>query len=258
MEELTKVVRSLIFARERLSLDTMVNAEFIAPGGKLYASVSLDRGFYDNCLFSVTLEDEPTEQSFQILSYPIVEFKSVLSLINPMITKLRFLETHGEFLTKTIIRDAIRELEHCENILTVRTTLTNFEACVEWRSAFNKPIPDSLFVSIFPFRDSIYVTVYQVRPTDGPLRELKTKASPFDFSPKSVIEVSGQRYCIIQSTVAKQSLEFLGHTLRSIRNAIEQLEVLEAVKPVLMAADDREDELEARADVVQLQQPPNM
>jgi hypothetical protein len=97
--------------------------------------------------------------------------------------------------------------------------------------AFEDPPPKNVFVSVFPFRDSLYVTVYRVTETTEPICELRDGSSPFHFLPKSVIEIQGQRYAVIDSIVAKQSQQFLGQTIRWLRLSIEMLDSLAAVKP---------------------------
>ena len=230
--ELARVVTNLRYIEERLGLTDVVTAEFISSNSKLSARVSLDTGFYDNGSVTVTLSsDEPTEQTFSFTSYPIVEFESVLSLISPMIPKMEFYLTHPQFFTKTIANDAIQDLRLCETILTVREKLTNYECCPEWNKAFTKPVPSTIFISVFPFRNDLYVTVYQVKETNEPLCEMKSKMSPFNFCPKSVVEIAGKRYQIIHSIVARQSQQFLAQTLRWIRASIQELEALTTLQP---------------------------
>lgn len=245
--ELARVVQNLRYVEERLGLTDVITAEFISSNSKLSARVSLDTGFYDNGSVTVTLSsDEPIEQTFSFSSYPVVEFESVLSLISPMIPKMEFYLTHPHFFTKTIANDAIQDLRLCETILTVREKLTNYECCPEWNKAFTKPVPSTVFISVFPFRDALYVTVYQVKETNEPLCEMRSKTSPFNFSPKSVVEIAGKRYQIIHSIVAKQSQQFLAQTLRWIRASIKELEALTVMRPSVEteepAEEDEEDE----------------
>ncbi|KAK8892173.1 hypothetical protein M9Y10_029396 [Tritrichomonas musculus] len=232
-KELNRVAENLKFVQEKLSLNNPISTDLISSNNKLNARLNLDQGFYE-CNITVRFSTETdNEQNFQIKSYPIPEFHSMLSIICPLIPKIEYLSSKSEFLTSQITKDIIQDLRMCEEILTVRPHLTNSECCPDWNEAFSEESsknPD-LFISVFPFRDALYVTVYQVKKTpEKPVCELHNSPEPFSFASNSVIKINGNNYTVLHSIVAKQSQQFLAQTLRWIRDSIEELETLTALK----------------------------
>ncbi|OHT12561.1 hypothetical protein TRFO_03562 [Tritrichomonas foetus] len=234
-KELERVAENLSYAQSKLSLlppEASINANLISSNNKLNASLMLDQGFY-KCRIIVKTSEAEEELTFNIESYPIPEFHSILSIICPLIPKIKFLSTHPQFVTSKITKDIIQDLRMCEEILTIRRHLTNVEVYPDWNSAFGEenPMKQNLFISVFPFRDALYVTVYHVKETDDPVCELHKSAEPFSFASKSVIRINGKNYLVLHSIVAKQSQQSLAQTLRWIRDSIDELETLTALKP---------------------------
>jgi hypothetical protein len=241
--DLARLARHLSYIREELSLKNPIDAEVISAATNLNATLILDQGFYDSSRIAVSFDGAPAELIFHISGYPVTEFQSILSIICPLLPKFRFFVDHPALLTRSVAHDAAQQLRLCEQILTVRRCLTNSEYCPDWAIAFEEPPPKNVFVSVFPFRDSLYVTAYRVAETAQPICELRDGSSPFHFLPKSVIEIQGQRYTVIDSIVAKQSQQFLGQTIRWLRSSIELLDALAGIKPIKGEIHDGEDEI---------------
>lgn len=229
--ELIRVAQNLAALQDKLST-LSVSTDIFADNHKLSSTINIDKGFIDNSRISVTFSnDEGTEMVYRIKNYPIPSFHSILSIICPWLPRIQFLAENPQYLTATVTKDALQQLRTCERLLTVREHLTNIETCPDWNSAFEVPPEEDKFISVFTFRDSLYVTVYQVAKTTDPVTELHSRPSPFNFSPKSVVSIGGQHYRIIHSIVSKQSQQFLAQTLRLIRDSIDELETLNALKP---------------------------
>ena len=239
-KELDRVADNLRYIKNNLSLLTAVTTDLIANNNKLNAKLTLDQGFY-KCIIKYTTETDQ-ELKFHIESYPIPEFHSMLSIICPLLPKVEFLSKNPNLLTSKITRDIVQDLRTCEDILTIRRHLTNIECCPDWNTAFDGENPKNhdLYLSVFPFRDALYTTVYHVKPTDDPICELHHSAEPFKFSSKSVIEIEGKKYTVLSSNVAKQSQQFLAQTLRWIRDSIDELEILTALKPNKLTDEQQE------------------
>ena len=237
--ELSRVVKALSYVQQTLSLKVPVFTEIISTNNKLNATLNLDQGFYDNCRISVKFSTKSEKEEFyHIQSYPISEFNSILSIVTSLLPKIRFLSENPTALTATFVKDAILNLRMCEEILTIRKKLTNIEICQDWNSGFEVPPSKSTFVSVFPFRESLYVTVYIVEETTLKLRELHTKPSPFNFAPNSVISINGKNYLVRHSIIGKQSQQFLSQVLRWIRDSIDELESVVTLVPSWDGFDD--------------------
>lgn len=240
LPELDRVLSNLGFIKDLISLkDATRTIEISSDNNKLTARFTLQKGFYDNTSIAVSFSSEAEEEyKYDVGNYPITEFQSILSIVCPLLPKFSFLTTKTQYLTGNIIKDAIEDLRMCEKIMTVRPYLTNIECCPDWDKYIKLVSPKDRtlnglthFISIFPFRDAMYVTAYQMKETSDPLCELHVKASPFNFSPRSVVDINGQHYTVQHSIVAKQSQHFLAQSLRYIRQSIEELETLAALKP---------------------------
>ncbi|KAH0794050.1 hypothetical protein GPJ56_001928 [Histomonas meleagridis] len=230
--ELSRVVKSLSYVQQTLSLKVPVFTEIISTNNKLNATLNLDQGFYDNCRISVKISAKSDKEEFyHIQSYPIVEFNSILSIVTSLLPKIKFLSENPTALTATFVKDAILNLRTCEEILTIRKKLTNVGICPDWNSGFEVPPNDNTFVSVFPFRESLYVTVYIVEETTLKPRELHTRPSPFNFATNSVITINGKNYIIRHSIIGKQSQQFLSQVLRWIRDSIDELESVVTLVP---------------------------
>lgn len=232
-KELRRVAENLGFVQEKLSLINPISTDLISSNNKLNARLNLDQGFYE-CNITVRFSAETdNEQNYQIKSYPIPEFHAMLSIICPLIPKIEYLSSNPQFLTSQITNDIIQDLRMCEEILTVRHHLTNMECCPDWDDAFGEEYSKdpNIFISVFPFRDALYVTVYNVliNTKDTTVCELHNSPEPFNFAPNSVIKIAGKYYTVLHSIVAKQSQQFLAQTLRWIRDSIEELETLTAL-----------------------------
>ena len=78
-KELNRVAENLKFVQEKLSLNNPISTDLISSNNKLNARLNLDQGFYE-CNITVRFSTETdNEQNFQIKSYPIPEFHSMLS-----------------------------------------------------------------------------------------------------------------------------------------------------------------------------------
>jgi hypothetical protein len=240
--DFSRAVRYLGYIHTALSLPNPIDVEIISAATNLNATLVLDQGFYDSSRIAVSFSDSNDDVIFHIGSYPVTEFQSILSIICRLLPRFRYFADNPTLLTRAIAYDATQELRLCEEILTVRTCLTNAEYCPDWVGAFDDPPPKNVFVSLFPFRDSIYVTVYRVSETTEPLCQLRDGSSPFHFLPKSVVEIMGQRYAIVDSIVAKQSQQFLGQTIRWLRLLTEILDALAALKPRKVSQAEAEEE----------------
>lgn len=234
-KELHRVAQNLRFVQDKLSLFNPISTDLISSNNKLNARLNLDQGFYE-CNITVRFSsDTDNEDNYQIKSYPIPEFHSMLSIICPLIPKIEYLSSKPEFLTSQITKDIIQDLRMCEEILTVRRHLTNMECCPDWNDAFNEEYSraNDLFISVFPFRDALYVTVYQVNQVkdaqEKTVCELHDSPEPFSFAPNSIIKIGEYYYKVLQSIIAKQSQQFLAQTLRWIRDSIEEFETLTAL-----------------------------
>jgi hypothetical protein len=234
LQELGRVTKDLVYIRDKLSLVTAVDAEITSGDSTLNATLVLDQGFYSNMRISVSFaKSEKDVTTFSLQNYPITEFQSILSVVCPLIPKFQYFESNARLLTRAITRDAIDELRMCEQILTVRKFLTNSDCYPDWDAvAFEGSPPTNVFVSVFPFRDALYVTVCRVRDEpELPICEMRDGSSPFALLPKRVIQIKERRYSVVDSIVAKQSQQFLGQTLRWLRVSIEALEGLASIKP---------------------------
>lgn len=224
--ELSRISENLSFIVQTLQLNPPILTEINTTNNKLSATLNLDQGFYDNCHIAFKIsKDSGEERSLHLQSYPIVEFNAILSIVARMLPRVRFLAGNQGMVTREFVAESIYELGICEEILTVRKKLTNMEICSDWNAkAFESPPDDATLISVFPFRESLYVTIYQVEETESELRELRVGSSPFNFSPRSVIEINGKHYSILHSIVGKQSQQFLSQILRDIRSSISELE----------------------------------
>ena len=230
LPELTRTAENIQLITDLLSKNNQIKTEILSSNSKLYATFTIDQVIYDKGTVVFNLSSKPGEEyEFIIENYPILEFQSVLSLLSPLLPRVQFLSKNPKYLTQLLVEDLLKHLRKSEKILTVRDVLTNIEICSDWNLAFKKPIPENLFISVFPFRDSLYVTVYQVSKTELPLRIMHSSASPFNISSHSIVEINGFRYQIEHSLVASQSQQFLVRVLRSLKNAIEDLETLNSL-----------------------------
>lgn len=228
LSELSRVAENIRRLQETIVSQVMV-VEVSSPNGRISARIKIEQGFYDSCNIYTTSSDS-SSRSYKISGYPVTEFHSILSIITPLLPKLQYFAKNPKYLTRTIAEDARRELLMCEKILTVRECIVNHEITPDWNTAIEPTPPDNVFISIFPFRDSFYITLYIVQKTDEPLREMHVHATPFNYSPKSVISINGQNYMVEHSVIAKQSQQFLTQMLRYIKAAIEDLGTLSALK----------------------------
>lgn len=224
--ELSRISENLNFIVQTLQLNPPILTEINTTNNKLSATLNLDQGFYDNCHISFKLSiDSNKDYSFHIQSYPIVEFNSILSIVSKLLPRVEFLSKNQNMITSEFVTESIYEMGICEEILTVRKVLTNMEICDDWNTkAFENSPDETTMISVFPFRESLYVTIYQVEETNNELRELRVGSSPFNYSPKSVIKIKGKHYLILHSIVGKQSQQFLSQILRCIRSSISELE----------------------------------
>ena len=228
------VVDNLRYAEQKLTDKYISSTDLSSSNGKLTAVLNLNGGFYDNVQITLTFSaGKQGPRSFGIGSCPVAEFQSVLSLITPLRRSLAFFAEQTRFVTKTIIKNAIQDLDLCEKILTVREELTNNESYPDWAEAVQDKFQDldeDVFVSVFPFRDSLYVTAYEAKETDEPLCEIHRTPLPFDPAPKSVVKIGEKHYLIKHSMVARQEQDFLWQTVRWIRQSILLLEYLDIGK----------------------------
>jgi len=230
--ELTRTVDHMKEIADILSGNTQIRIEIVSSNSKLYATFILEQVMYDKGFLAFNMSSKMAdEHEFVLSGYPILEFQSVLSIISPMLPRIKFLSENPSFITKTIVQDFILDLRLCEKYLTSRKNLTNYEISSDWNTVFNRQVPDDLFISVFPFRDSLYVTVYKVKRTDEPLRIMHSKASPFNFSANSVVSINNHNYLVEHSIVASQSQQFLAQVLRCLKNSIEDLETLMVLIP---------------------------
>lgn len=230
--ELTRVALNLHHVYELLSLKEPLFIEMVSSNNKLKASMILEEGFIDSARISLILSSkEATEVLFRIGSHALVEINSIMSILVPLLQRLDFLSRYTKFLTPIIAVDAITSLATIEKILCYRPYLTNVEVSNDWIKAFEDPLPSDVFVSLFPFRDAMYVTVYEVKETNEPLRELISSPSPFNFSPGSVVKIGEKHYSVLHSIIAHQSQKFLAQTLRFIRDSIDDLGTLSVLRP---------------------------
>ena len=227
IQELTRVAENIKLLQEQIVNQTMV-IEVSSPNGRISARIKIEQAFYDSCSIYTTTT-QTGEKAYKISGYPVTEFHSILSIITPLLPKLQYLAKNPQFLTTTIAQDAHRDLLRCEKLLTVRDHIVNSEITPDWDSSIEPNPPDNIFLSVFPFRDSFYVTMYIAQKTDEPPREMHVHVTPFNYSPKSVIQINGQNYMIEHSIVASQSQQFLTQMLRCLRAAIEDLETLSAL-----------------------------
>lgn len=231
---IARTIESLKAIKSALSLERPIKTETISPDNKMVAALLLDKGFYQSCRVEVVAPGIAGKNPVYIIeNYPITEFQSILSIINPMIPKLEFFEKSPKFINATHINTFHEEMLLCEEILTVRKCLTNSEICDDWTSAVKCENGGNLcYLSVFPFRDSFYVTLYEVKKADEKeeVREVRSSSSQFVFEPKSVIEIEGKRYQIIESIVAKKSQQFLVHVLTWIRETIDELAKMKSAK----------------------------
>jgi hypothetical protein len=158
--DFARIARYLGYISNALSLTTPVDAEITSASNNLNATLVLDQGFYDSSRITVSFLDSDDEHVFHIGSYPVTEFQAILSIICPMVPQFRYFVENPTHLTRAVADDAAQGLRLCEQILTVRKHLTNNQCCPDWMSAFDTPPPKNVFLSVFPFRDSLYVTVY--------------------------------------------------------------------------------------------------
>lgn len=229
LPELSRLVDSLVAIENVLKKEMLV--EINSSNGKVSARIKIEQDLYDLVSIYTTLNSQVGgEVSYKISSYPVTEFHSILSLISPLLPKMRYLKEHPSMLTEHLAEDAYKDLLQCEKILTVRNFLTNSEITPDWTSAIEPAPPENIFISVFPFRDSFYVTIYMMQPTTEPLREMHVHSTPFNYSPKSVIKINNKNYMIEHSIVASQCHQTLTSVLRLIRSAIDDLETLWSLK----------------------------
>ncbi|EAY12665.1 hypothetical protein TVAG_074930 [Trichomonas vaginalis G3] len=230
LPELNRVVESLQAIENILKREEIL-VEINSSNGKVSARIKIEQDLYDLCTIYTTLNAQTGgEVSYKISSYPVTEFHSILSIISPLIPKMRYLAKNPSMLTVTLAEDAHRDILQCERILTVREFLTNSEITPDWASSIEPAPPENLLISVFPFRDSFYVSIYMVQPTTDPLREMHVHSTPFNYSPKSVVQINGQRYMIEHSIIASQCHQTLTRILRLIHSANEDLETLSSLK----------------------------
>lgn len=219
--------------REALSLENPIKTKVSSQDNKMFAVLLLDKGFYQSCRVEVASTTAAGKSNvYFVENYPVTEFQSILSIVTPMIPKLEFLAKSRQFINRALVKRLQDEMLLCEDILTIRRCVTNSEICQDWIHAVNCEAegPNSCYLSIFPFRDSLYVTLYEVKETTDDLCQIRSSASPFMFEPMSVIQIDNKRYRIIDCVVAKKSQQFLAQVLTWIRLALDELTVLNIPK----------------------------
>lgn len=235
--ELQRVLKNLLELQEKLLLSNAETTEVVSQNNKLLATVSLDNGCVRARIDVRFSKDDQNEVTYNLRDYPLIEFQAILSLICPLLPKLKFLSENPEYLTAQFTKDAIQDLRRCADILTIRTYLTNSEFLSDWNTSF-EPILDPLKpITIFPFRASIYVTAFQLEETSEPepdvVQIFHSDISPFNLSSKSIIRIGAKYYSIKHSVVASQKLQILAEIIQCIQESINELTTLHGLRTTI-------------------------
>lgn len=229
MQQLKNVLDNMINIKSDLQKKSIAT-EINSSDNKMTSKINVEQCFYDNSYVNIKLNEKEDTLSLKLNGFPVTEFHSILSIVVPLIPRLLYYTEKSEAATITNIADMIEKLVLCEKILTVRQHLTNIELLPDWNNYFEPTPPNNVFINIFPFRDSMYTTVYLVSETRGECRELHSYASPFHLLPNSIVSINGKMCLIENCIVASQNLQLLAQTLRLIRSSIEELEIVLASK----------------------------
>ena len=228
--ELERVIKNLLALVDKLMLTNAETTEIVAPNNKLTATVALDKGYVRARIYVTLSKVSPDEICYTLHDYPLTQISSILSIISPLLPKLKFLSQNPEYLTPEFTKDAIQDLRQCESILTVRNYITNSEYLNDWNTSFEPQLDPLQPISIFIFRAAIYVTVFQLEETSKSTILLQSDPSPFNYSQGSILKIDKKNYLVKHSIVASQNLQFLAEVLRYLRESIQELRTLTDLK----------------------------